>query len=121
MLKPGADPSNVQMDDILCDFCHRQWTVDVPFVEGHRGSVICGNCLTVAYHELVVASAGETGDFMCVLCRESEEDRAAEKRPGEPGWRSPLDESVATCRRCVKRAAGVLHKDPDSPWRKPSE
>jgi len=119
MLRPGADQSNVQMEDVLCDFCHRAWTADVPFIEGHRGAVMCGQCLTVAYDELVISRAGETGDFQCVLCREGEKDRAAENRPDEPGWKSALDESVAVCRRCVKRAAGVLHKDPDYAWRKP--
>ena len=32
MRKPGTDPENVQMTDVLCDFCRRQWTEDVAMI-----------------------------------------------------------------------------------------
>ena len=35
MQRPGTDPENVEMSDILCDFCLRAWTKDRPMVEGH--------------------------------------------------------------------------------------
>jgi hypothetical protein len=120
MRKPGTDDNNVQMSDVLCDFCRREWTEDLPMVEGHRGSCICGRCLTVAYTEVIlnrIGSAGET--YTCAMCLESERDRAAINRGGEPGWRSPLHEEAAICTRCIKQSAGVLQKDPDSGWRKP--
>jgi hypothetical protein len=119
MRKPGTDEDNVQMSDVLCDFCHREWTEDLPMVEGHQGAVICGNCLTIAYDEVVNRSEGTDEPYTCVLCREGPEDRAAMDRVGEPGWLSPVSDGAAACRRCLKRSAGVLHTDPDWSWRKP--
>ncbi len=116
MHRPGADPDSMAMEDILCDFCGQQWTDRRPMVEGHRGSCICGNCLSIAYAELMIykvydePGAGEA----CVLCREEGRE--------EPHWRSPVfegDEAKLACRRCVKQSAGVLHKDKDIAWSKP--
>lgn len=121
MRKPGTDESNVQMSDVLCDFCHRQWTRDIPMVEGHHGSCICGKCLTVAYTEVVVYErSAAPPDFKCTLCLEDADDRAAMNRPSEAGWQSPLHPEAAVCRRCLKQSAGVLHKDPDTDWTKPT-
>ena len=128
VFKPGTDESNVQMSDILCDFCHREWTEEIPFIEGHRGRMICGNCLALGYREVIVAgkhtgpgtdSGTGFAPYTCALCRESDDDRAAMDRAGEIGWRSPLHEDAAVCARCLRQAAGKLHKDPDSEWRKP--
>lgn len=120
MYKPDFNADNVQMSDVLCDFCRREWTEDVPFIEGHRGRVICGHCLAVGYREIVLAH-GDDGNhaFDCTMCRESGEDRAALERADEPGWPSPLHPEAVICRRCIKRASGALHKDPDFDWRKP--
>ena len=121
MRKPGTDENNVQMSDVLCDFCQREWTEDIAMVEGHKGSCICGRCLTVAYTEVVVnAAAPDIGDFACVLCLEGSADREALKRGEEPGWRSPVNPDAAICRRCIKQTAGVLQKDKESGWRKPA-
>ncbi len=120
MRKAGTDESNVQMSDVICDFCHREWTDDVAMVEGHQGSCICGNCLTLAYTAVVMHNSDDlTGDYSCVLCLEGDDDRAALGREGEPGWRSPIHEDAAVCRRCIKQAAGALHKSRDYPWAKP--
>ena len=32
MRKPGTDADDVQMSDVLCDFCRRPWTMDVPMI-----------------------------------------------------------------------------------------
>lgn len=120
MLRPGADVNNVQMEDVLCDYCHQPWTDARPMVEGHQGRVICGSCLTVAYTTLGMSSEDDVNtSFTCAMCRESPDDRAAEGRGDIPGWVSPVHEDVWVCRRCVKQAAGALHKDPDTPWHKP--
>ena len=120
MRKPQTDESNVQMSDVICDFCHREWTESRPMVEGHQGSCICGDCLRIAYVELVLTPASEQPlGAKCVLCLEDAADRAALGRGAEPGWTSPhFDASV--CRRCLKQSAGVLHTDPDINWRKPT-
>ena len=80
-------------------------------VEGHRGSLICGPCLTVAYTELVHLHTGqERSGGLCVMC--------LEHRP-QAQWESPLQPGTCACVRCVRQAAGVMSKDPDSGWKRP--
>lgn len=120
MYRPGTDPDAVTMADVLCDFCHRPWTEKIAFIEGHRGAVICGDCLTRAFIE--VDGDGPQvvrGDYMCRLSRESDEDRAALRRAGEVGWRSPVDPEAIVCRKVIRMAAATLAKDPDHDWSKP--
>lgn len=120
MRKPGTDEDNVQMTDVLCDFCHREWTEDVPMIEGHHGSCICARCLTLAYTD-VVLNGNDTSpaEYKCPMCLEAESDRAATGRGDEPGWQSPVHEEAVICRRCVKLAAASLDKDKDFGWQKP--
>jgi hypothetical protein len=121
MRKPGTDESNVQMSDVLCDYCLKEWAENVPMVEGHRGACICGNCLSVAYAEVVVHGSGSAAEgYVCRMCLESGNDRAALSRADEQGWASPVDPAACICRRCIKQAAGALVKDPDSGWKKPA-
>ena len=114
MHREGSDPNNMQLEDFLCDFCAQTWSEDRPFVEGHRGACICGKCLTLAFADLAihfVSDQPQDGEA-CTLC--------LEPKPDVPHWRSPLDETKIACVNCVKRAAGVLHKDEDVAWRKPT-
>ncbi len=111
MRRAGTDENNVQMSDVLCDFCESPWTESRPMVEGHQGSCICGSCLTAAYRALVLENAGGEGPSVrCVLCLETRK---------EPGWQGTVRPEVAVCRRCVKQSAAVLAKDPDLGWKKP--
>ena len=122
MRKPGTDPDNVRMSDVLCDFCRREWTETVPMIEGHQGSCICGRCLAVAYQEVVVQAGGDAPeDFKCPMCLEGGADRAALDRAGEPGWRSPLADGAVICRRCIELAGESLEKDKAFPWRRPTK
>jgi hypothetical protein len=119
MRKPGVDENNVQMSDVLCDFCRREWTEDEPMIEGHRGSCICGQCLTIAYTEVLLNETGTAaGGYFCMMCLEGGRDRESLGRGSEPGWQSPLHDA-AICRRCIKLAAGSLHKSKDFAWTKP--
>jgi hypothetical protein len=121
MRKPGTNPDDVQMSDVLCDFCRRQWTDEVPMIEGHHGSCICGRCMTVAYSDVVLHSRSSApADYTCTMCLEANSDRAAENRPDHIGWQSPMYEDAVICRRCIKLGAGALHKDADSNWSKPT-
>jgi hypothetical protein len=71
MRKPGTNEDDVQMSDVLCDYCRREWTEDVPMVEGHQGACICENCLTMAYSEVVSQrSGGAPPGFACRMCLE---------------------------------------------------
>lgn len=90
-------------------------------VEGHQGSCICGSCAAVAFAAVVRDGFMDaTNGYFCVMCLESDADRAAMNRAGEPGWISPAFPEAAICRRCIKMAAAVLTKDRDSGWRRPA-
>lgn len=121
MHRDGADPDNMNPEDFLCDFCGQPWREDRPFVEGHRGSCICGNCLAIAYTAIVLNDGGEPmpatasapgGEgAACALCLQPKAEEAH--------WPSPVFEDKFVCARCVRQSAGVLHKDPEIAWRKP--
>jgi len=114
MQRPGIDPNNVQMSDILCDFCLTPWNDEGVFIEGHQGSVICGKCLSVAYTEVVlhgsdkVSTSREDGaGNPCTMCLETRD---------ESGWTSPVNEKALICKRCIELAAQTLEKDRDTEW-----
>lgn len=112
MHRPGANPSDLRMDDVLCDFCEAAWTQERPMVEGHRGSCICHACLAVAYAELTPQpSRVDAGQGPCTMCLED--------RP-EPHWTSPARDAARICRRCARMAAVVLERDPDAGWSRPT-
>ncbi len=98
--------------DFLCDFCMGAWDGSAPMVEGHRGSLICGKCLTVAYRALVLGEGEAVGPGLeCTLCLETRQQSA---------WRSPLSDNAVACERCIRQAAQTLTKDEDSEWTKPA-
>jgi hypothetical protein len=112
MHRDGSNPGGMQPADFICDFCLAAWDGSFPMVEGHRGSLICGRCLSVAYTDMVLGDAPEQGpEQTCVMCLEAK---------AEGMWQSPLREEAHVCRTCVNRSAGRLHKDPDWTWRKPT-
>lgn len=111
MHRDGANPADMQPPDFICDFCLTAWDGSFPMVEGHRGSLICGKCLTVAWTEADLHGNAEgLPKRKCTMCLAEKDD---------PGWESPVSEAW-TCRTCIKRSAGRLHKDPDWDWHKPS-
>ncbi len=94
-----------------CDFCAQPWADDRPMVEGHQGSLICSKCLTASYAEIVHMGLGVLQpNEKCVLCLEVRE---------EPLWLSPLRDARA-CKRCIKQSAGVLERDPEFGWKRPT-
>ncbi len=122
MRKPGTDESNVKTSDVLCDFCHREWTDEVPMLEGHHGSCLCARCLTIAYTEVVLHDRDTApAEYKCSMCLEERTDRESLGRGGEPGWRSPLHEDAVACRRCIELAAKSLDKDRDFDWKRPEK
>jgi len=85
---------------------------ELAMVEGHRGSAICGKCLAVAYADVVLGGANTAPEgYTCTMCLEVRED---------DGWGSPVYEESAVCRRCLKQAGAILHKDDVYVWEKPS-
>ena len=113
MYRPGADRSNIEMTDILCDFCHRTWGNEIPMVEGHQGSCVCGNCLMMAYSAVVLDKSLETtSGYKCPMCLEADEDRAELKRADEAGWQSPAWPDAVICRRCIKQGCRCTAQEP---------
>ena len=110
MRREGCNPDDVQMSDVLCDFCGREWAHDVAMVEGHQGACICGACLAVAYAAIVHPDLPSGAPQPCTMCLE---------RRADPAWESPVREGARICRRCARQSGTVLEKDPDSGWRKP--
>lgn len=99
-------------DFFKCDFCHSPWDEALPMVEGHRGSLICTKCLTLAYAEVILADTGTPHDDVhnCTMCL---------SHRAENHWRSPAHDDAVICRWCIERAALVLAKDPDTNWTPP--
>jgi hypothetical protein len=99
-------------DYFLCDFCHSPWAEDRPMVEGHRGSLICSRCLTIAFGALALRDPPPEDCVQgeCTLCLQYRE---------VPTWPSPVDDGVRACYRCVTQSARVLEKDAESGWKAP--
>lgn len=99
-------------DFFKCDFCRRGWSDDRPMVEGHRGSLICGPCLSIAYAEVVLqkSSSQRPPGATCATCLED--------RDG-PHWQSPAFSEAYICLRCIKQSSTQFEKDPESGWKRP--
>lgn len=114
MHRPGSNELDMTAEDFLCDFCASHWAPDRPMVEGHRGSLVCGPCLSVAYAAVVHHAHNdrpEPGET-CVLC-------LAEKQ--DPHWRSPVTPAhPLLCAPCIEQAARKLEKDRDCEWSRPT-
>ena len=111
MQRTGADLDNMQPRDFICDFSLKEWDGSFPMVEGHRGSLISGGCLTMAYTFVIIE--GQTSlepGYTCTMCLEERTD---------PCWQSPARPEAVICRRCIRQSATKLDTDPDWPWSKP--
>ena len=112
MQREGANQQDMQVSDFICDFSLKPWDGQFPMVEGHQGSIISGDCLTIAYTEVVLNESSSTPEsYDCIMCLQETD---------LPGWASPLSETAFICRQCIKRSAGRLHTDEDWDWRKPA-
>lgn len=132
--RDGTDPDNVQMSDVLCDFCAQEWTAGRQMVEGHHGSCICAACLTSAFGAVVLEGRDDTADVRapangsdgrspersasaapddprCTMCLETRR---------EPHWRGVGRPQAFACRRCIKMASVILERDPDAEWARPA-
>lgn len=118
MHNPAAEGTT---DFFICDFCRAPWSQSRPMVEGHKGSLICGPCLSVAYTETVLGKQGVMGvrgpvhpaeapGPWCTMCLERREQFY---------WTSPLHPEARCCTRCIRQSAGTLEKDEDAHWRRP--
>lgn len=112
MHRPGMDEDNATPQDFLCDFCEACWNEDRPMVEGHRGSLICGRCLTLAFDALWNHAQGQplSEGEVCLLCLSDN---------GDPVWASHSRDVARACKRCIKQGAVMLERDAESRWRRP--
>lgn len=112
MHRPGANPSDMQPTDFLCDFCERAWDGTFAMVEGHQGSLICPSCLTVAYRSVVLGQGVTVGPGLkCTMCLEERKQKE---------WQSPVRDEAIACERCVRQAAQTMDKDEDIDWSRPT-
>lgn len=102
MHRPGCDPDAMTERDFLCDFCARDWPTAQPFVEGHHGSCLCGDCLRTS----LASAQDEAETFRCNLCLETRTDLALACGASN------------LCRRCRDRSARALERDPESGWKR---
>ncbi|UYV14088.1 MAG: hypothetical protein NCW75_07300 [Phycisphaera sp.] len=116
MHRQGANPMDMQPSDFICDYTGRTWDGSFPLVEGHQGSLICGDALTIAFTEVVLLQQSSMPEgATCTMCLEQRD---------EPGWQSPVPtgdrgDGAVICRRCIRQSSTRLEKDADWGWRKP--
>ena len=128
MQRPGSDPENMCADDFLCDFCGSHWSALHPMVEGHRGSLICGECLSRAYAQVIVRNSGvvvpeHVACTMCLLNKRGDYWQSpvrAELAAAAPrGVEIQLEPGACICRWCIEKSAGMMEQDAASGWKKP--
>jgi len=91
---------------ISCDFCRTDWNGQDPVIEGHRGSIICLECVKLALDALIPAKE----NFKCILCLREP------LPPTMPRWNHPQNPTTSACRDCIHQAADVFDRDPDVNW-----
>lgn len=95
---------------LACDFCGTDWDQVKPMIEGHRGSIVCLDCLGRA----VEAAAAADAAFKCTMCQQDRE-------PATPVYRNPAPDEqanieAALCWDCIQQADRAFSKDPDTEW-----
>ena len=97
-------------------------------VEGHKGRLICGACLSRAYAQVCVREAGivAPSHAACALCLMSksgdywQSESLVLEEAGEVRV-DPLSPGALACRWCIDRSAQMLAKDAESGWKLPTE
>ncbi len=103
---------------ISCDFCGVDWDEVIPMIEGHRGSILCLECMKTALDNTI----GEELPYECTMCRR-------EQLGSKPHWRPRREEGAplppgaypfaVVCESCLNQASGTFSKDPDVDWKRP--
>jgi hypothetical protein len=92
---------------VSCDYCGTDWDGASPVIEGHRGAIICLECLKLALSTLAI---GEN-PFKCTLC-------LRESIPASvPRFNHPNHPETFACKSCIHQTAEVFDKDPDIDWK----
>ncbi len=88
----------------------KPWDGQFPLVEGHRGSLISGDCLTLAYRFVVLEEQTASSPATPAPCASKNGDRC---------WQSSRLPGGHHLLRCIRQGATKLHKDEDWDWTKP--
>src|SRR4030095_9584123 len=88
---------------VSCDFCGTDWDGVSPVIEGHRGSIICLECMKATPDGM--QSGREP--FTWVLGRREPIPASVER------WNHANHAQTYACKSCVHQAAEVFDKDPD--------
>lgn len=92
---------------VSCDFCGTDWDGQFAAIEGHRGSIVCLECLKRALDERIVA----LDPYSCVLC-------LRDKIPAStPRWLHLNHPETYACEPCILQAADAFDRDPDIDWK----
>lgn len=95
-------------------------------VEGHRGSLICGRCLSRAYSQVMVRNQGvvvpeHVACTMCLMNKSGDYWQSPARVEATPvGVDVHPEPGACICRWCIEKSAGMLAKDAESGWVKPS-
>ncbi len=95
---------------LACDFCGTDWDMEIPMIEGHKGSILCLNCLARAIDEAKDATEG----FMCTMCRQDYDAGQKCYAPIErPANANP---DAVICWDCLQQADRTFARDKDTEW-----
>lgn len=92
---------------VSCDFCATDWDGASPVIEGHRGSIICLECLKLAIESLATADS----PFKCPLCLRDAIPASVAR------YSHPNRPTTFACQSCIYQTADVFDKDPDINWK----
>lgn len=92
---------------VSCDFCGTDWDGQFPAIEGHRGSIVCLECLKQALDQRSVAAE----PYRCVLCLREKIP------PSDLRWAHPNHPDTFACEPCILQAADAFDRDADIDWK----
>jgi hypothetical protein len=101
---------------ISCDFCGIDWDPQTglpAMTEGHRGSVLCLDCLRSA----LPGSEPSASPFDCTMCLQRRDAGTRRWEHDNPPDRPGTNPAATLCWECARLAAKTFHKDRDIDFR----
>lgn len=95
---------------LACDFCGIDWDMERPMIEGHKGSILCLDCLGRAIDE----ASSSSEPFDCTLCLVEREPPMARWAHPEPG--EDANAAATVCWDCLQQADRTFARDKDTDW-----
>ena len=92
---------------LSCDFCGKDWDEVIPMIEGHRGSIICLDCLEKALQQ---ATSSDT-QYDCTMCLQEKPGKLKHWRNSTPVSIEGLNPHAVICWDDIRQAAKAFHKD----------